>query len=358
LGPLYVTKSLLPPLKLYSRYLKKIWENGILTNDGPLVRDFEQKLKKLTASRNVICVSNGTIAIQLALRSLHIKGEVITTPFSFIATTSSILWEGSKPVYADIDPNTLNIDPDCIRKKITKKTKAILAVHVYGNPCDVDEIQAIAKKYKLKVIYDACHAIGINYKGKSIYRYGDISTTSFHATKIINTAEGGALFTSDNKTAETLRLQRNFGYKDYVIHMLGINGKLNEFNAALGLANLQYLNYALKKRKDAFELYNTYFKNNKQMSYQSFQAKQNYAYYPVIFKSEKLKKSVIKELNKNNIYPREYFSPSLELVFGKKITCPVADDISKRILCLPLSAYSTKNEVAAVSKIVNKVCGS
>jgi dTDP-4-amino-4,6-dideoxygalactose transaminase len=357
LEPLYVTKSLLPSLKVYNRYLRKIWKNGILTNDGPLVRELEQKLKKITSTRNVVSVSNGTIALQLALRALDIEGEVITTPFSFIATTSSIMWEGSKPVYADIDPETLNIDPESIRKKITKKTKAILAVHVYGNPCNVIAIEAIAKKHKLKVIYDACHAIGITYKGKSIYRYGDISTTSFHATKIINTAEGGAMFTNDNRIAETLRLQRNFGYRNYVVHTLGINGKLNEFNAALGLANLNYFSFALKNRKRTFQLYDKYFKNNTSISFQKFQTKQNYAYYPVIFKTERLKKSTIKELNKNNIYPREYFSPSLELIFGNKVTCPVAYDISKRILCLPLSAYTKKSEVMKVSKIVNKVCG-
>ena len=356
MNPLYITKSLLPPLGVYNSYLKKIWKNGILTNDGPLVREFELKLKKLASARNAVCVSNGTIALQLALRALNITGEVITTPFSFIATTSSILWEGCKPVYADIDPETLNINPQSILKKISKKTKAILAVHVYGNPCNADEIASIAKEYKIKVIYDACHAIGITYNGKSIFSYGDISTTSFHATKIINTAEGGALFTNNNKFAETIRLQRNFGYKNYIVRLLGINGKMNEFNAALGLSNFKYLKDALKKRKNAFELYNNYFENNQKISFQKFQAKQNYAYYPVIFESERLKKAVIKELNRNNIYPREYFSPSLELIFGNKITCNIANDISKRILCLPLSAYITRIEVSKVSRIVNNIC--
>ncbi len=356
MNPLYVTKSLLPPLKVYNSYLKQIWKNGILTNDGPLVREFENKLKKLASCKNAVCVSNGTIALQLALRALKIRGEVITTPFSFIATTSSILWEGSQPVYADIDPETLNISPGSIRKKITKKTKAILAVHVYGNPCNVDEIAEIAKENKIKVIYDACHAIGIKYKGKSIYNYGDVSTTSFHATKIINTAEGGALFTNNNIVAEAIRLQRNFGYKDYIVRLLGINGKMNEFNAALGLSNFNYLAYALKKRKIACEFYDRFIYTNRKISYQKFQAKQNYAYYPVIFESEHLKKSVVKELNKNKIYPREYFSPSLELVFGNRVTCKIAYDFSKRILCLPLSSYIKKSEVAKVSKIINKIC--
>lgn len=351
--PLYVTRSFLPPLKDYTAILKKVWDNGILTNDGPFLRKFEKKLKEFSGSNTVLCMSNGTVTLQLALRALGIKGEVITTPFSFIATTSSILWEGSKPVYADIDPETLNIDPESIRKKITKNTKAILAVHVYGNPCNVEEIKKIAKEHKLKVIYDASHAIGIRHKGKSLFKHGDISTTSFHATKIISSAEGGAIFTDDRRTAGMLRLQRNFGYSNYRIKELGINAKMSEITAALGLASIKYLGFVIKKRRAAFRLYRKLLSANQTIRYQKFITEQNYSYYPVIFKNEKIKNRVILKLNKENIFPREYFNPSLELVFGNKISCPVAYDISRRILCLPLSPYIKNSDVKVITKIIN-----
>ncbi len=355
--PLYVTRSFLPPLKEYTAHLEKIWESGVLTNDGTYVKLFEQKLRKLSGCRNALCVSNGTIALQLALRALGISGEVITTPFSFIATTSSIKWEGCKPVFADIDPETLNINPQEIETKITAKTRAIMAVHVYGNPCDVNAISKIARKYDLKVIYDASHAIGVHYKGKPLFAYGDLSTTSFHATKIINTAEGGAIFTNSTKIAQELEFKRNFGYRNYKIHSLGINAKMSELNAALGCASVKYLDRNLLHRKSAFELYRKLFLKNNNIRFQKFVAKQNYSYFPVIFNSKKSKNKAIQMLNRNNIFPREYFSPSLEMVFGNKVTCPVSNDISQRVLCLPLSAYISKKEVAEVSEIINGVCG-
>jgi dTDP-4-amino-4,6-dideoxygalactose transaminase len=355
--PLYVTKSFLPPLKEYVSHLEQIWKSGVLTNDGRYVKLFEEKLRKLSGCKNALCVSNGTLALQLALKALNITGEVITTPFSFIATTSSILWENCKPVFADIHPGTLNIDPEKILKKITGKTTAIMAVHVYGNPCNVNAINKIAREYNLKVIYDASHAIGINYKGKPLFAYGDISTTSFHATKIINTAEGGAVFTNNTNTGRKLELKRNFGYKNYVVHSLGINAKMSELNAALGYTSIKYLAVNLRHRKTAFELYRKLFAGNSHLSYQDFITEQNYSYFPVIFSSELLRKKTVKLLQQKNIFPRQYFNPSLELVFGNKITCPVAFDVSKRVLCLPLSAYITKKEVTEVSNIVNKSCG-
>jgi dTDP-4-amino-4,6-dideoxygalactose transaminase len=358
LKPIYVTKSVLPSLKHYNKYLKKIWGNGILTNDGPLLSELERRLRKISGSEYVMCLANGTLALQLALRALEIRGEVITTPFSFIATLSSVLWENCKPVYADIDSQTLNIDPAEIEKKITRNTSAILAVHVYGNPCDVDEIERISSRYNLKVIYDASHSINIKYKGKPLFNYGDISTTSLHATKIINTAEGGAIFTNNKEVAQKVKLLRNFGYRNYKILELGINAKMNEFSAALGLANLENLGKIIKRRKRVFDSYRRYLKGNGKITYQKFLSEQNYAYYPVIFLTEKLKKKVIRELNSRNIYPREYFYPSLELVFGSKITCPVAYDISRRILCLPISPYLKETDVRLIAGIVNKVCGN
>lgn len=231
-----------------------------------------------------------------------------------------------------------------------------MAVHVYGNPCDTSAIGKIAKEYGLKVIYDASHAIGINYKGKPLFAYGDISTTSFHATKIINTAEGGAVFTNSGRVARELAFKRNFGYSNYKILSLGINGKMSELNAALGVAGFKYLNYNLKKRKSAFELYRKLLKDNFRISYQEFNARQNYAYFPVIFRSNTLRESTVKALNKANIFPREYFSPSLELVYGKKITCPVSYDISQKVLCLPLSVHITSSDIKRVTEIINKTC--
>lgn len=355
--PLYVTKSFLPPLKEYVSHLENIWASGVLTNDGRYVKLLEAELRKLSGCRHALCVSNGTLALQIALKALDVTGEVITSPFSFIATTSSIMWENCKPVYADIDPETLNIDPEKIVKKITRKTKAIMAVHVYGNPCNVTAINKIAKEHKLKVIYDASHAIGVHYKGRPLFSYGDIATTSFHATKIINTAEGGAVFTRSSKTARELEFKRNFGYRDYVIHSLGINAKMSELNAALGYSSVKYLGKNLLKRKTAFLLYRKLLQDNSFISYQKFITGQNYSYFPVLFKTAAVKSKVISALNKNKIFPREYFSPSLELVFGNKVTCPVSFDISKRILCLPLSAHITKAEVTEVARIVNKSCG-
>lgn len=354
--PLFVTKSFLPPLSEYISYLKKIWKSGVLTNDGPMIKEFEQKFASYSGSKNVMAVGNGTLALQLAIRALDLKGEIITTPFSFVATSSSIIWENCKPVFADIDHETLNINPDEIRKKINKKTAGVLAVHVYGSPCDVDEIGNISKKHNIPVIYDACHTLGVKFKGKSLFRYGDISVTSLHATKIINTAEGGVLFTENNKTAEKIRLLRNFGYRDYKIHTLGINAKMSELNAALGIASFMHINEIYIKRKNAFNYYRMLLKNNGEIRYQKFNGVQNFAYYPVIFNKEKIKKAVIKELNSHNIFPREYFSPSLEYVYDKKITCPIAYDISKRILCLPLSSYTKNSEILRITKIINAIC--
>lgn len=355
--PLYVTKSFLPPLVEYTGLLKDIWASGVLTNDGKYLKLLEKNLLKLSGCKYALCVNNGTIALQASIKSLNITGEIITTPFSFIATTSSILWEGCKPVFADIDPDTLNIDPAQLEKKITQKTSAILAVHVYGNPCDTAAIYKIARKHSLKVIYDASHAIGIKHKGKPLFAYGDISTTSFHATKIINTAEGGAVFTNNYQVAKELKFKRNFGYSNYKILSLGINGKMSELNAALGVAGLKYLNFNLKKRRTAFLLYRKLLKNNFKISFQRFNAEQNYAYFPVIFANSVLRQKTVKLLNKENIYPREYFSPTLELVFGKKVSCPIAYDISQRILCLPLSVHITTAQIKKVSGIVNKACG-
>ena len=240
--PIYVTQPTLAPLEDVANLLQGVWESGVMTHNGPLVQRFEKEFAEFSGLKQAVAVSNGTIAIQMAIRALELKGEIITTPFTFVATVNAILWEGCTPVFADIDPETLNIDPSKIEDKITSNTVAIMPVHVFGNPCDVEAIQHIAEKHKLKVIYDAAHAVGVDYKGKSLFRYGDISATSFHATKMLNTAEGGGCITDNDEWDAKLRAIRFFGYnekKDVVCN--GFNGKMTEVHAAIGLANLRYL---------------------------------------------------------------------------------------------------------------------
>lgn len=338
--PVYVTMPSLAPLEEYSEILKGVWESGILTHNGPLVQKFERELCSILNLKKIVAVSNGTIALQMAIKALGLKGEIITTPFTWIATVSSIIWERCTPVFADINPETLNIDPIKIEEKITSKTCAIMPVHVFGNPCDVESIGKIAKQYNIKVIYDAAHAVGSNIHGNSILEYGDISATSFHATKLLNTAEGGGIITLDDELHNKLKRIRFFGHNDDkdVIED-GFNGKMTEVHAALGLANLKYYESVLQDRKDKYFYYK---QNLEQAHYLQFQKSEhgepNYSYFPVIFESEKqlLEKEII--LNDNKIFPRRYFYPSVNLYdkILKPSILPISEDIAKRILCLPL----------------------
>ena len=253
-----VTKPFLPPQDEYRAYLDKIWDNQWLTNMGPLSKELEQQLASHLRIKETLFVTNGTIALQMAIKALDLTGEIITTPFSFIATTSSIVWEGCTPVFVDIDPESLNIDADKIEAAITPHTQAILATHVYGNPCDVDKIQQIADRYNLKVIYDAAHAFGVEINGKSIFEYGDISTCSLHATKLYHSIEGGLIFSKEAKVFQKLRSIRNFGFAGpETFDELGINGKNSEFHAAMGLVNLKYIKEICQKRKTLTEHYDT-----------------------------------------------------------------------------------------------------
>ncbi len=254
--PVYVTMPSLAPLEEYKEMLEGVWESGILTHNGPLVQKFENELTKTLNLKNIVVVSNGTIALQMAIKALGLKGEIITSPFTWIATISAIMWEGCTPVFVDIDPDTLNIDPQKIEEKITDKTVAIMPVHVFGNPCNVEEIEVIAKRNNLKVIYDAAHAVGSTYKNKSILGCGDISATSFHATKLLNTAEGGAVITNEIELHEKLKRIRFFGHNENkMVVEEGFNGKMTEVHAALGLANLKYYDRVLKDRKDKYHYY-------------------------------------------------------------------------------------------------------
>lgn len=284
-----VTKPFMPPKKEYEDYLKGIWEREYITNNGPLVRQLEAKLKEYLNTKNVLFTSNGTIALQIAIKALDLKGEIITTPFSYVATTSSIVWEGCTPVFVDIEPNTLNINPALIEASITEKTSGILATHVFGNPCDIDSIKSIADKYNLKVIYDAAHCFGSLYKDKSVFEYGDISTASFHATKLFHTVEGGGIFSDDDELIQKMEYMRNFGHAGFgKFNGIGINGKNSEFHAAMGLCNLNFMNEVLEKRKHQCLRYDDLLQNIplKRISIEN-DALWNYSYYPVIFNTRK-----------------------------------------------------------------------
>jgi dTDP-4-amino-4,6-dideoxygalactose transaminase len=354
-----VTKPFLPDISDYEYLLKGIWQRKWLTNMGPLASDLEIKLKNHLGLNHLLFVTNGTIALQMAIKALELHGEIITTPFSFIATTSSIVWEGAIPVFVDIDKETLNIDINKIEKAITKKTSAILATHVYGNPCNVIAIDKIAKKYNLKVIYDGAHAFGVEIEGRSIFSYGDISTCSLHATKLYHSIEGGLLVTQNADLLKKLASIRNFGFDSTsTFNELGINGKNSEFHAAMGLANLNYIKHIHEKRKAISERYITNLEGL-EISYQVWHenSENNYAYFPVIFNNEEIMHKCILELNANEIFTRRYFYPSLAntLPYLPNQEMDVTDNVSKRILCLPLYTELTYEEVDLITRLIRRV---
>ncbi len=364
----YVTKSFLPPFEEYVEQLRKIWDTNILTNQGPCLQEFEGKMKNFLEVENFHYLSNGTIALMLALSALDIgtemdkDTEIITTPFSYVASVSPILWQKCKPVFVDINSDNFTIDADKIEKAITPKTKAILAVHVFGYACDVDKIQKIADKYNLKVIYDGAHAFGAKYQGKSLTAFGDITTISFHATKLFHTVEGGACIVKDKKISDKLELQKRFGHNTYNHLCLGINGKQSEFHAAMGLANFPHLSEIFQERKRISDRYTNSLLNlqktvNLQRPKQHIDLELNYAYYPVVFESEEQLLSVLSALEKENIMPRRYFFPSLNTLsyLEEYQACPISEDISKRILCLPLFPELSNEEVDNIIKIINEI---
>jgi dTDP-4-amino-4,6-dideoxygalactose transaminase len=353
-----VTKPFLPPQEEYVKLVNDIWQRQWLTNNGPLVNELELKLKEYLKVDHLLYLSNGTVALQLAIKALGLKGEIITTPFSYVATTSSIVWEGCKPIFVDIDSKSLNIDPKKIEEAITPQTSAILATHVYGNPCNIEAIDAIAKKHGLKVIYDAAHCFGTTYKGKSIFLYGDISTTSFHATKLFHTTEGGAVFTKDPELLKIMAYMRNFGHDGpEKFHGLGINAKNSEFHAAMGVVNLRYIDTILAKRKELSLYYNKKLENFTAIQPQLLKDSVfNYAYYPVVISSEEQLLKILKILNENLIYPRRYFYPSLDtLPYVDNFNVPITDDIAARVLCLPLYQTLTKEEIDLIVRLILRV---
>jgi len=354
-----VTKPFLPPQQVYQHYLDGIWKRNWLTNMGPLASDLELRLKDTLKVNHLLFVTNGTVAIQMAIKALDLKGEIITTPFSFVATTSAIVWEHCTPVFVDIDEHSLNIDADKIEEAITPNTTAILATHVYGNPCDVEKIEEIAKKHQLKVIYDAAHAFGVEVNGKSIFEYGDISTCSLHATKLYHSVEGGLVITKDPILLKKLAYMRNFGFDGpESFAELGINGKNSEYHAAMGLANLKYLDVIHQKRKELTARYDEKLKNLKaRRPIWHTASENNFAYYPLVFESEALMLKCVELLKLNEIFTRRYFYPSLatSLPYVKPQDLPLTDDISKKVLCLPLYYDLTLEEVDLICRLILRV---
>jgi len=353
-----VTKPFLPAEKEFKSYVKSIWERQWLTNNGPLVNTLELKLKEYLGVDHLLYVSNGTVALQLAIQALNLTGEIITTPFSFVATTSTIVWQSCKPVFVDIDPQTFNIDASKIEAAITPQTSAILATHVYGTPCDIDAIQYIADKHGLKVIYDAAHCFGTRYKNRSVFDYGDISATSFHSTKLFHTIEGGAVFTRQPALLKKMALMRNFGYSGVdEFSELGINAKNCEFHAAMGLCNLNHIDEVLKKRKYLSAQYMLRL-SRLDVQFQKLHSIEdyNYAYFPIMFKSEELMKESKAKLEMAQIYCRRYFYPSLSaLPYVQNVTMPVCDSVASRIMCLPLYHTLTISELDLICRLLLRI---
>jgi dTDP-4-amino-4,6-dideoxygalactose transaminase len=365
--PIYVTSPYLPPLEEFIPYLEKIWDSKILTNKGPFHQQLERALCDYLGVEHLALFANGTLALVTALQALRINGEVITTPYSFVATSHSLLWNGIKPVFVDINPNTLNLDPTKIESAITPHTTAILPVHCYGNPCDVDAIQAIANNYNLKVIYDAAHAFGVQCHCGSLLQHGDLSVMSFHATKVFNTFEGGAIICQDAKTKQHIDNLKNFGFVgETTVVAAGINAKMDEMRSALGLLQLRYIDKALEQRKVIDETYRKLLKDIKGIRYieNTGQLVSNYAYFPILVEPDyPLTRDVLYDtLRKHNIYGRRYFYPLISdfpmyrgLQSAHPSNLPVARDVASKILCLPIYPTLTQDEqLRIVDLIKNK----
>jgi dTDP-4-amino-4,6-dideoxygalactose transaminase len=354
-----VTKSFLPPIENYMQQVQRAYANEWLTNRGELVKELEQALKSRFQLESYIplATNNGTIPLQIGLKLLGKGAEIITTPFSYVATTASIVWENCTPVFVDIHPDYLTIDETKIERAITPNTTCILATHVFGNPCNVAVIQKIADKHNLAIIYDGAHCFNVKFEGKSIFEYGDLTTCSFHATKLFHTGEGGAIFCKNMELYNKVFFSHNFGHiSPSTFHGLGINAKLSELQAAMGLAVLPYMDYILEKRGNIVALYNKLldFTNVRKIKIRE-NTSWNSSYYPVIFQSESTLLLVEKKLNERNIFPRRYFYPSLNtLNYTKGDNVDISERIANTILCLPIYDSLTEGEVNQISEIVNK----
>jgi len=353
-----VTKTFLPPIDEYMTHVKRAYENVWLTNRGELIKELEQKISGFLRLNDaaVLCMNNGTMPLQIAVRLLANGGEVITTPFSYVATTSAIVWENCTPVFVDIHPEYLTIDESKIEEAITPRTTCILATHVFGNPCNVIEIERIAAKHNLKVIYDAAHCFGVTYQGKSIFEYGDVSTCSFHATKLFHTGEGGAAFCKDRDLYHKIFYSHNFGHNGPLdFHGLGINAKVSELQAAMGLAVLNHMDEILESRKRVVDYY---LENLDTIKYQLLKIREgtdwNFSYFPILLNSEEQLNTALAQLNERNVFPRRYFYPSLNrinYIDGKSM--PVAESSAQRVLCLPLYVGLRETELQEICAVLN-----
>lgn len=352
---IYITRPYLPPKEEYLRRVSAIFDRDILTNQGPEVHELEERMRAFLGVEHFQYVTNGTVALQLALRALDItEGEVITTPFSYVATTSSILWERCTPVFVDIEPDNFTLDPTKIEAAITPRTRAIMPVHVFGYACHVEAIEAIARKHQLKVIYDAAHAFAARYRGRALSSYGDISTLSFHATKLFHTIEGGACIVNSTEVNERLDLIKRFGHNGDEHFTLGINAKQDEFNAAMGNTLFPHLDYILSERKKLSEYYDSLLAGKLRRPAKQQGLEYNYAYYPVVFESEKELLAAFDRLHGIDVYPRRYFYPSLNTLSYLEQTesCPNSEDISVRIACLPLFVGLTEETIKKICELL------
>ena len=348
--PIYVTQPYLPPLEEFIPYLQQIWKNKWLTNAGPFHNELEAALAQHLEVPHLSLFANGTIGLVVALQALRISGEVITTPFTFVATTHSLLWNGIKPVFVDIDAETFNLDADRIESAITPLTTAIMPVHCYGHPCDVDRIQRIADRYGLKVIYDAAHAFDVRYHGKSLARHGDLTVLSFHATKSFNTFEGGAIVSPDEKTKQRIDYLKNFGIADEVTVVgPGINGKMNEVQAAFGLLQLRYLEDGKQKRRAVDRRYRTELAELPGIRClpEPADTDVNYSYFPILVGPEHAssRDALYERLREHGIFARRYFFPLVSempmyrgLPSAAAENLPVASRVAQQVLCLPIHA--------------------
>jgi dTDP-4-amino-4,6-dideoxygalactose transaminase len=351
-----VTLPHLPEKSRYFNYIERCYQNNLLTNNGPLVQELKARLEDYLGVQNLLLVANGTLALQIAYRTLGISGKAITTPFTFVATSSSLSWEGIEPVYADIDADSLDLCPKKTREAIDSEVTALIPVHVYGNPCDVEEFDQIAKDHDLKIIYDAAHAFGVRVNGKSILRWGDAATLSFHATKVFHTIEGGAIvFKRQEDYARACRLI-NFGYDGGEVVDIGINAKMSEFHAAMGLCVLDEIDTVLQKRKDVYNCYCEALHAHLGMPRWKEGATRNYAYFPVLFSSEDVLLKTQQRLNEVGIFPRRYFYPSLDALqcVWPDRGISISRNLASRVLCLPMyPALPLEDQKKIISIIIS-----
>lgn len=363
--PIYVTQPFLPPLDEFLPYLERIWDSRTLTNGGPMHQELEAALCEYLGVKHISLFNNGTIALLTALQALRITGEVITTPYSFVATAHSLLWNGIKPVFVDINPDTLNLDPERIESAITPQTTAIMPVHCYGNPCDTSAIQQIADNYNLRVVYDAAHAFGVKDIGGSILRHGDLSVLSFHATKVFNTFEGGAIISPDEKTKKRIDQLKNFGFVDEVTVVApGINGKMSEINAAFGLLQLNHIDKSISRREEIDATYRNGLCDVKGVRLlDGKQVSGNFSYFPIILTEEYplARDALYEELKKNSIYARRYFYPLISefpmyrgMASSRTANLPVATQVAKNVLCLPIYSALHDDEVIKIIEVIRR----